>query len=180
MSPIQEVVEYLESHEAEDNLSYREVSKIFDVDRTTLSRRHQGLQHSNEAMGEAQQLLNPQQELELVDYIERCTRRGLPPTREMVQNFASAVAKWEVSQSWVIRFLHRHSNMLTTKWSAAIDRDRHKADDGAKYKAYFDLLHSKMREYAIDECNTYNMDEKGFAVGRTIRSKRVFSKASLA
>jgi hypothetical protein len=37
-----------------------------------------------------------------------------------------------------------------------------------------------MREYGIDERNMYNMDEKGFFVGRTTRSKRLFSKASLA
>jgi len=37
-----------------------------------------------------------------------------------------------------------------------------------------------MQEYNIEERDTYNMDEKGFFVGRTIRSKRIFSKASLA
>jgi hypothetical protein len=98
----------------------------------------------------------------------------------MVQDFAGAIAKCVVSQTWVTRFLHRHSDKLTTKWSAAIDRDRHRANDGSNYKAYFDLLHAKMKEYDIDERNTYNMDEKGFFVSRTTRSKRVFSKASLA
>ena len=39
------------------------------------------------------------------------------------------------------------------------------------------MLHSKMREYDVDERNTYNMDEKGFFVGITNRSKRIFSKA---
>ncbi|RYN72661.1 hypothetical protein AA0121_g13031 [Alternaria tenuissima] len=37
-----------------------------------------------------------------------------------------------------------------------------------------------MKEYDTNERNTSNMDEKGFAVGKTIRLKRVFSKASLA
>jgi hypothetical protein len=95
-------------------------------------------------------------------------------------NFSSAVAKWEVLQRWVTRFLHCHADKLTTKWSAGIDCKRHKADNGNKYKLYFDILHRKMQEYGIDERNTYNMDEKGFFVGRTTRSKRVFSKASLA
>jgi hypothetical protein len=34
-----------------------------------------------------------------------------------------------------------------------------------------------MREYELDERNTYNMDEEGFFVGIASRSKRVFSKA---
>jgi hypothetical protein len=95
----------------------------------------------------------------------------------MVQHFASAVAKWEVSESWVTRFLHRHADQLTTKWSAGIDRDRHRADSKHKYELYFDLLHSKKREYDLDARDTYNMDEKGFFVGITTRTKRVFSKA---
>jgi hypothetical protein len=37
-----------------------------------------------------------------------------------------------------------------------------------------------MREYELDERNTYNMDEKGFFVGIALRSKRVFSKAVCA
>jgi hypothetical protein len=33
-----------------------------------------------------------------------------------------------------------------------------------------------MQEYDVEPRNTYNMDEKGFFVGITTRSKRVFSK----
>jgi hypothetical protein len=95
----------------------------------------------------------------------------------MIQNFAETVAKCEVSESWVTRFLHRHASELTIKWSAGIDRNRHKADSKERYKLYYDMLHSKMREYDVDERNTYNMDEKGFFVGITNRSKRIFSKA---
>ncbi|KAF7571262.1 TolA, Membrane protein involved in colicin uptake [Pyrenophora tritici-repentis] len=150
---------------------------MFKVDRTTLSRRHRGVQRSNAAYNEQKLLLSPQQEDELVKYTERCTRRGLPPTREMIQNFAGTVVKWEVSESWVTRFLHRHTDDLTIKWSAGIDRNRHQADSEERYKLYFDMLHSKMREHNVEARNTYNMDEKGFFVGITSRSKRVFSKA---
>jgi hypothetical protein len=179
MDPIQEAIEYLESHEAGDNFSYRKVAKQFSVDRTTLSRRHKGSQHARTEEARERQLLNPQQEHELVLYIERCTRRGLPPTREMVQNFASVITKCEVSCSWVTRFLHRHADELTIKWSPRIDRERHKADSPSKYKLYFELLHSKMQEHGVNVENTYNMDEKGFHVGVAKRGKRVFSKASL-
>jgi hypothetical protein len=34
-----------------------------------------------------------------------------------------------------------------------------------------------MREYNVEPRNTYNMDEKGLAIGITKRTKRVFSKA---
>jgi hypothetical protein len=95
----------------------------------------------------------------------------------MLQNFGSAVAKWEVSDSWITQFLHRHADKLTTKWSAGMDRERHLADSKRKYEMYFNLLHSKMREHGINERNTYNMDEKGFFVGINSRTKRIVSKA---
>jgi hypothetical protein len=49
MDPIQEAIEYIESREAGDSFSYRQVLKIFGVNRTTLSRRHKGSQGTREA-----------------------------------------------------------------------------------------------------------------------------------
>jgi hypothetical protein len=95
----------------------------------------------------------------------------------MVRNFASTVAKWEVSYAWVLRFLHRYKDELIMKWSTEIDCNRHQADSHEQYDSYFKLLHGKMRKYNVEPRNTYNMDEKGFFVGITTRSKRVFSKA---
>ena len=57
-----------------------------------------------------------------------------------------------------------------------METGRHKADSGAKYSKYFELLHQKMTEYNLQPENTYNMDEKGFMIGVTGRSKRVFDK----
>jgi predicted HicB family RNase H-like nuclease len=115
MDAINAAIEAIELREPDASFSYRAVAKQFGVDRTTLSQRHRGAQQTVAAKHEEQQLLNPQQEAELVVYIERCTERGLPPTREMVQNFASAVAKWEASDAWVTRFLHCHYVDLTVK-----------------------------------------------------------------
>jgi hypothetical protein len=177
MNSIEAAIEAIESREPGASFSYRKVAKRFGVSRATLSRRHQGITQSRAAAAQHKQLLNPQQEAELVKYIERCTERGLPPTREMVRNFATAIAKWEASDAWVSRFLHRHEVDLTVKWSAGLDRNRHQADSYKKYDLYFELLHRKMQEYNVEPRNTYNMDEKGFFVGITTRSKRVFSKA---
>ena len=146
MDPIQEAITYLESDEAGDDSSYRKVAKKFNVDRTTLSRRHQGKQVNNEAKAEHQLLLSPQQEQELMLYIERCVRRGLPPTREMLRNFAGTIVNREVSDSGVTRFLQRHNAHLITKWSAGIDRNCHQADTRERYQLYFDLLHSKIQQ----------------------------------
>ena len=129
-----------------------------------------------EAKERDQQKLTPQQEDELVLYIEDLTRRGLPPTRDMVQNFASTIAHERVSESWVTRFYHRHEYNLILKWSTGMDAVRHAADSYSKYELYFDYLYSKIKEYDILPENSYNMDEKGFMIGVIGRAKRLFSQ----
>lgn len=94
----------------------------------------------------------------------------------MIRTFASDIACQKVSESWVTRFLNRNHDHLISKWTSGIDALRHKVDSKPKYKLYFNLLYGKMKEYKILPCNTYNMDEKGFMIGVTGRSKRVFTK----
>lgn len=86
------------------------------------------------------------------------------------------IAKELVSESWVTRFINKHSIHLISHWVTGMDRDRHKADSGAKYSLYFDLLHSKIKEQNVEPRYIYNMDEKGLLIGVTSRSKRVFSR----
>jgi hypothetical protein len=176
MDLIQKAIAAFKAQELGDKTSYTSIAAKYGVDRSTLSRRHQGSQASKDTIIANGRALNPQQELELVRYIEGLTKQGLPPTREMVQNFGSAIAHRQLSESWVTRFLSRHDIDLILKWTAGIDRVRHQADSGYKYKLYFSLLHKKMEEYIILPADTYNMDEKGFMIGVIGRSKRVFSK----
>ena len=94
----------------------------------------------------------------------------------MIKKFASEVSQLEVSRSWVERFLRRNRDQLSPKYTTGIDRNRFKADTEHSYRTYFDLLHAKMRQYNVDAENVYNMDEKGFLLGKTSRTKRFFSK----
>jgi hypothetical protein len=178
MDPIEAAIAAIESRELGDETSYSKVAAIYGVSRSTLSRRHHGSQHPKEVKDFNQQALSPQQECELVIYIEKLTEQGLPPTREMIINFASQVAHRQVSETWVTRFINRHSIHLISRWSTGINSVRHQADSGYKYKLYFDLLHHKIEEYKILQSNTYDMDEKGFMISVLGRSKRVFSKNS--
>jgi hypothetical protein len=146
------------------------------VNCSTLSQRWRGLAGPQSNGYTQQQLLKPQQEDKLVCYIEGLTAKLLPPTRQMICNFASEISGIYVGKAWVLPFLHCHHNMLTTKWSTAMDSNRHAADSYNKYKLYFELLHGKMSEYYVLPHNTYNMDEKGFMIGVVGRTKQVFSK----
>ncbi|KAF2623771.1 hypothetical protein BU25DRAFT_309521, partial [Macroventuria anomochaeta] len=87
--------------------------------------------------------LSQHQEYKLCTYIEELTDHSLPPTRQMVQNFASGIAHVRISESWVTRFLNHHRDTLLCCYSAAMDAQRHYANSSKKYAAYFTLLHSK-------------------------------------
>jgi hypothetical protein len=94
----------------------------------------------------------------------------------MIQNFASQIVYKHVRDGWVIRFINRQKIHLISKWTTGMDHICHEADSDAKYKLYFDHLHQEIQKYNVDLVHTYNMDEKGFLIGITSRSKQVFSK----
>jgi hypothetical protein len=175
-APINEALEDTKSREEGEQLSLREFADKYGVGRATPGKRWRGGIHSKEEGNATPQVLSLQQKMELVRYIKKLTKRGLPPTREMVRNFSSEVAKRELNESWVTRFINRHQIHLISKWTTGIDRARHLANSEAKYQYYFDLLHSKMKEYNLEAKDLYKIDEKGFLMGLTGRSKRVFSK----
>ena len=82
-----------------EKIPYTKIAKKYGVVRSTLTRRHQGNTRPREEVSAEQQTINPQQEEDLVRYIEELTERRLPPTRDMIRNFASSVAQKEVSDT---------------------------------------------------------------------------------
>jgi hypothetical protein len=176
MAPIDDAIAAIEALKPGEKLVYQKIADQFGVDRSTLARRHKRVQVPRETKDYNQQKLTQQQEEELVQYIEELTARYIPPTREMIANFASTVAQEPVSESWVTRFINKYSIHLISQFSTGMDSDRHNADSYTKYELYFNLLQRKIAEYKVDAEHTYNMDEKGFMIGVTSRTKHVFSR----
>jgi hypothetical protein len=176
MSSVEAALAAIESLEPGEQFSYRKIAAEYHCNRTTLARRHQGISASREVEAQNRRALHPHQEKELLRYIERLVSQGLPPTRSMIQRFASDIVKKELGVHWVDRFITRHEVNLISRWVTGIDRARHRADSLLKYTLYFSLLHEKISKYDVEAGNIYNMDEKGFLLGILIRSKRVFSR----
>ncbi|KAF7579141.1 TolA, Membrane protein involved in colicin uptake [Pyrenophora tritici-repentis] len=176
MAPIDEAIADLESRDPGEKFTLKEVAEKWGVNRSTLGRRWRRVTGPRSDGYAQQQAIGPQQELELVRYITKLTKQGLPPTREMIRNFSSEVAHQQLSESWVTRFINRHEIYLISKWTTAMDRTRHLADSESKYRLYFELLHQKITEYHLEARDIYNMDEKGFLIGMIGRSKRIFSR----
>jgi transposase-like protein len=177
MDAMDDALAAIQSLEPGESINYTEIAAKHGLVRSTLTRRYNALTQSRKAAASTRRKLSLQQEQELVQYIKKLTKEGLPPTRQMVQNFAASIAQSTVSIRWVDQFLKRNSANLISRWTAGIDRNRHKADSEAKYRLYFELLQQKISQYNIEPCNTYNMDEKGILLGILSRSKRIFSRA---
>ena len=115
-----------------EDIPWQKIADKHGVVRSTLTRKHRGETRSREEADLARCNLSPQQEAELVKYIEELKERKLPPSREMVRIYASDIAGHPVSESWVTRFLNRHADELTSQWSTSMDRTCHAADSGDK------------------------------------------------
>lgn len=123
-----------------------------------------------------QRAVSPEQELELINYTKGLTERYPPPTRTMIKNFASEIAKKEVSVSWVTRFMNRNRDQLTSQWSAVMGSISDGAGSSGKHELYSEMMERKIAEHGIESKHTYCMDEKGIAVGDVGNKKVMFNK----
>ncbi|KAJ8110223.1 hypothetical protein OPT61_g6878 [Boeremia exigua] len=175
--PLQEALAEIDRLRPGAKLSYQALAKKHSCCRTTLARRHKHQVVPHTVKINNQRLLNPRDEVEVVEYIRGLTKRNMKPTRQMVMNFVAPLCCRAPSEAWVTRFLNRNSDLLINAYTTPMDSNRIHADSIDSYQLYFELLHSKMKEYNILPRDTYNMDEKGFAIGVSGRSKRIFDKA---
>ncbi|KAF1923994.1 uncharacterized protein M421DRAFT_404224, partial [Didymella exigua CBS 183.55] len=106
---LEEALADCDTFKDKDEIPWSKIVAKHGVVRSTLTRTWRGETQPREAENTARQKLTPQQEEELVTYIEELTARHIPPTREMIRNFASAVTQEPVSESWVTRFINKHS-----------------------------------------------------------------------
>ena len=98
MAGIEAALAAIESLGPREQLSYRKIAREYGCSYTTLRRRHQGISASRSLEAQNRQALHPQQEQELLLYINRLTMRGLPPTRAIMRNFSLQVAKRELRE----------------------------------------------------------------------------------
>jgi hypothetical protein len=95
-------------------------------------------------------------------------------------NIAAQLGGKAPGHNWCSRFVQRHKSELDSRYLDSLDLNRHEADSVASFEMYFSVVGKKMEEYNLLPENTYNMDEKGFLLGRITKAKRVFPKGLLS
>lgn len=161
---------------ANDDANISSTAREFGVNRSTLSRRFNGVTGSVQSKAENQMILSYQQERTLVKYLNTLSERGLPPTPSMLCNFVYDIAKRRPERGWVPAFCKRHKDEILSIYLQPLDKDRKFADNKISYELYFQLIERKRQEYEIKPENTYNMDEKGFLIGFMTKAKRIVSR----
>jgi AraC-like DNA-binding protein len=152
------------------------VARKHGVSRSTLSRRFRSKTSSSARGVESRRVLNNRQEDELINYIHHLCERCLPPTPKVVANIAQELCGRRLSKNWSSRFVARHKHRLDARYLNTIDLARHRADSRSNYEAYFAIIGQKLEDYKISADNIYNMDEKGFLIGRLQKARRVFAR----
>ena len=57
-----------------------------------------------------------------------------------------------------------------------MEKQRHDAASYNSFRLYFNLLHSTIKQHAIEVENIYNIDKKGFIIRVIGKSVRIFNK----
>lgn len=164
--------------ESSNGLSISSVAKKYGVGRSALSRRFNLKAALTAQYHYSTRLLNNAQEKELQKYIRRLCEHSLPPTLRISAKVAQEICGKKPSNNWSTRFVARHKDQLDARYLNTLDLARHKADSRTSYEHYFDILSARIKEYDILPENMYNMDEKGFLIGRLQKTQRVFTKDS--
>ena len=164
----------------QDVPNYTATAKEFNVNRSTLSRRHRGKTAAKASQPPSTSLLSDEQQRGLISYINELSNRGIPPTTTMVRRFAYDISGKMPGKNWVYRFIRSEKNTLQSAYLKGVDLHRKKADNIYQYKLYFNLVcnpflsiphtnkaqvKEKIQQYDVLPLNVYNIDKKGFLIG---------------
>jgi Tc5 transposase DNA-binding domain len=117
------------------------IARKYDVNITTLRRRFAGTQQSrNDARDETHKRLTKVQEETLISLISDFTERHIPPTSQLVKNFAEELVGGPVGKNWVGRFTARNKDKLHGAYLRNLDASRAKAENPANIKRFYDQV----------------------------------------
>jgi Tc5 transposase DNA-binding domain/helix-turn-helix, Psq domain len=127
-----------------DCATITDAAKLYQVNRSTLSRRFNGKTVSRqEAASIYTRHLSNTQEQAIITWINGLANRGLPPTPQMIRNEVQYVLKCDIGMNWVTKFYKRHSSTIISKYLKGIDKARYIAEN----KAYFNNYYQQVRSY---------------------------------
>ena len=172
------IVLALEAIRQDPQLSIRAAAKTYGAPETTLRYRIRGRPPTTETRHGRLNLTSAEEET-LVQHILNLDSRGFPPRLEHVRGMANLLLATRhappVGKLWPYNFIRRRTE-LKTRFSRAYDFQRALCEDPAIINAWFQLVANMRTKYGVQDCDFYNFDETGFAIG-VISSDMVVTRA---
>ena len=177
----EEIWRALEKRDREGT-SFQDLASEFGVPRSTLNNRARG-GISRRKAHEEEQALPPAIEDALQKWAQKMDDHGFPPRLDIFRAMAQELAEQnaevtgdstqaKLGKTWLSSFLNRHPK-VSSKFGSNLDRQRALAGSPEPITDYFHKLKKALKEYDFLPENIYNMDEKGFMLGMSSRSKFV-------
>jgi len=124
----------------QDSFNYTATAKKFNINRSTLSRRHRNKTIFVKKSKQTTSILSNQQEKELIRYINKLIERDISSFNVMIRVFAYNISEKQSGKNWSYEFVRRHSDILQSKFLQDADLERKKVDNAYQYQLYFDLV----------------------------------------
>ena len=159
--------------------SYRAAAKAYDILRSTLQQRINGMEPKLGSIAK-NRLLTATEEETLVQWILSMDKRGMPPRIAVVRDMADLLVAQHkkstpvrlIGQNWVRGLINRHDT-LKSKYNRKYDYQRAKCEDLELIRGWFQRVRATIAEYGILEDDIYNFDETGFQMGVIATAKVV-------
>ena len=157
----------LQAYKNDPELSLRRAAKLYQVNFTTLLRRHNGVQSRANTISKSRKLSNLEEEI-VIKYILDLNSRGFPPRLRGVEEMANRLLADRdmspVGNRWARNFVNRHEE-LDMRFFRKYDYQRAKCEDPTIIYNWFMLVQNTIAKYGILLDDIYNFDETGFLMG---------------
>jgi hypothetical protein len=162
--------------------SMRQVAKEYLLAWETLRDRLTGKVVSREKYAHVRQRLSPAEERVLEEDCLQLEKWGCPACVCQLKFMANKLfsAKEDttpVRKNWPSAFLQRHSN-LKSVFTTPKDRNRQLSKDWDIINHWFELYKETRDTHKVRPKDTYNIDEKGCALGQGMKARSIVSKSN--
>ena len=175
------VDEYKTTYTETRKVSFRSVGKRYNIHQENIRDRIVRGSKSRKAVAQDRQRLIPTEEDVLEEYCLLLERWGCPVRISQLKQIVEEllVAKGDtklIGKNQPSKFLKRYPT-LKSVFTTPQDRNRQLSEDYDIITHWFDLYQETVEEHNIQAEDTYNMDEKGAAIGVIGKQRYIVSKS---
>ena len=171
---------WLEAKVVNELLSITKVAKRYGVSKSTLVDRINKKTKPAAVYHLESQRLTPEEETAILNWILRLQAWGWPPLVAQTRYMANELLlkkgdRKPIGINWPQKFMKRHPS-IKSAYIPPLDKERAIAQDPTILQDWFQLYLRVRSEYEVQDCDIYNMDEKGFMMGVIAKLRVMISK----